>query len=61
MYKKLKIESSINNLRIVENAIDEVMNEIGITRKIMERFWFLHWRLLIMQLCMEINRNRIKL
>lgn len=33
MYKKLKIESSINNLRIVENAIDEVMGEIGITQE----------------------------
>jgi serine/threonine-protein kinase RsbW len=33
MYKRLKIESSINNLRIVENAIDEVMNEIGITQE----------------------------
>ena len=31
MYKKLKIESNINNLRIIENAIDEVMSEIGIT------------------------------
>ena len=30
MYKRLKIESSINNLRIIENAIDEVMIEIGI-------------------------------
>jgi serine/threonine-protein kinase RsbW len=33
MYKRLKIESSINNLRIVENAIDEVINEIGITQE----------------------------
>jgi serine/threonine-protein kinase RsbW len=33
MYKRFKIESSINNLRIVENAIDEVMNEIGITQE----------------------------
>jgi serine/threonine-protein kinase RsbW len=33
MYKRLKIESSINNIRIVENAIDEVMNEIGITEE----------------------------
>lgn len=32
MYKKLKIESKIINLRIVENAIDEVTNEIGITQ-----------------------------
>ena len=34
MYKKIKIESDIvNNLRIVENAIDEVTNEIGITQE----------------------------
>jgi serine/threonine-protein kinase RsbW len=33
MYKRLKIESSISNLRIVENAIDEVMTEIGITQE----------------------------
>jgi serine/threonine-protein kinase RsbW len=33
MYRKFKIESSINNLRIVENAIDEVMNEIGISEE----------------------------
>ena len=33
MHKKLKIESSINNLRIIENAIDEVMNEIGIKQQ----------------------------
>jgi serine/threonine-protein kinase RsbW len=33
MYKRLKIESNINNLRIVENAIDEVMSEIGITQE----------------------------
>jgi serine/threonine-protein kinase RsbW len=33
MYKKFKIESTINNLRIVENAIDEVMGEIGITQE----------------------------
>jgi serine/threonine-protein kinase RsbW len=33
MKKKLQIESSVNNLRIVENAIDEVMNEIGITQE----------------------------
>jgi serine/threonine-protein kinase RsbW len=33
MYKRFKIESNINNLRIVENAIDEVMNEIGITQE----------------------------
>ena len=33
MYKRLKIESSINNLRIIENAIDEVMIEIGISQE----------------------------
>ena len=33
MYRRLKIESTINNLRIVENAIDEVMTEIGITEE----------------------------
>lgn len=33
MYKRLQIESSINNLRIVENAIDEVMIEIGISQE----------------------------
>jgi serine/threonine-protein kinase RsbW len=32
MYKKFKIESRTNNLRIVENAIDEVTGEIGITQ-----------------------------
>jgi serine/threonine-protein kinase RsbW len=30
MYKEIKIESKIENLRIVENAIDEFSNEIGI-------------------------------
>ena len=33
MYRRLKIESTINSLRIVENAIDEVMTEIGITEE----------------------------
>ncbi|MBK8882674.1 MAG: ATP-binding protein [Bacteroidales bacterium] len=33
MYKKVRIESCISNLRIVENTIDEVMNEIGITQE----------------------------
>jgi serine/threonine-protein kinase RsbW len=33
MKRRLKIESSVNNLRVVENAIDEVMNEIGITHE----------------------------
>jgi serine/threonine-protein kinase RsbW len=33
MHRKLKIESSINNLRVIENAIDEVMNEIGINQQ----------------------------
>jgi serine/threonine-protein kinase RsbW len=32
MYKKIKIESVIVNLRIVENAIDEATNEIGISQ-----------------------------
>jgi serine/threonine-protein kinase RsbW len=32
MYKKIRIESNIVNLRIVENAIDETTNEIGITQ-----------------------------
>lgn len=31
--KKIKIESSVNSLRIVENAIDEVMSEIGINEE----------------------------
>ena len=30
MYKRFKIESSISNLKIVENAIDEVIKDIGI-------------------------------
>ncbi len=33
MRKKLRIESSINNIRVVENAIDEIMGEIGITQE----------------------------
>jgi serine/threonine-protein kinase RsbW len=33
MYKKFEIESSINNLRIVENTIDEIIGEIGITQE----------------------------
>jgi serine/threonine-protein kinase RsbW len=33
MYKRIKIESSVNNLTIVENAIDELMTEIGITQE----------------------------
>ncbi len=32
MYKKIKIESDIGNLRIVENVIEETTNEIGITQ-----------------------------
>ena len=32
MYKKIKIESTVSNLRIVEKAIDEVTNEIGISQ-----------------------------
>jgi serine/threonine-protein kinase RsbW len=31
MYKKIRIESKIDNLRIVENTIDEATNEIGIS------------------------------
>jgi serine/threonine-protein kinase RsbW len=31
MYKKLRIESSVSNLVIIESAIDEVVTEIGIT------------------------------
>lgn len=30
MYKEVKIESRIENLRVVENAVDEFSNEIGI-------------------------------
>jgi serine/threonine-protein kinase RsbW len=33
MYKKIKIESKIVNLRIVENAIDETTSEIGISHE----------------------------
>jgi serine/threonine-protein kinase RsbW len=32
MYKKIKIESVVVNLRMVENAIDEATNEIGISQ-----------------------------
>lgn len=32
MYKKIKIESKVTNLRIVENAIDEATKEIGISQ-----------------------------
>jgi serine/threonine-protein kinase RsbW len=32
MFKNIKIESDINNLRIVEKAIDETTNEIGISQ-----------------------------
>jgi serine/threonine-protein kinase RsbW len=31
MYKSIKIESIVKNLRIVENAIDEATNELGIS------------------------------
>lgn len=31
MYKKIKIESKVDNLRIVENAIDEATGDIGIS------------------------------
>jgi serine/threonine-protein kinase RsbW len=33
MEKRIKIESSINNLRVVENAIDELVNEVGIPQE----------------------------
>lgn len=32
MYKRLKIESKMSNLRIIENAIDEITNTIGINQ-----------------------------
>jgi serine/threonine-protein kinase RsbW len=32
MYKKIKIESSLENLRIVENAIDETTTILGISQ-----------------------------
>lgn len=32
MYKRLKIESRTNNIRLVEKAIDEVTNELGISQ-----------------------------
>ncbi len=32
MYKRLKIESKMSNLRIIENAIDEITNAIGINQ-----------------------------
>jgi len=33
MYKRIKIESSVSNLRIVESAIDEMMSKIGIKQE----------------------------
>ncbi len=33
MVKKLKIESAISNLRLVENAIDDITNEYGINQE----------------------------
>ena len=33
MYKKIRIESNIDNLRIVENTIDEATNEMGISKE----------------------------
>ena len=30
MYKRLKIESRLTNLRLIENAIDEITGEIGV-------------------------------
>ena len=32
MYKKIRIESQVANLRIVENAIDETTSVIGISQ-----------------------------
>jgi len=32
MFKKIKIGSEIGNLRVVENVIDNMINEIGITQ-----------------------------
>jgi serine/threonine-protein kinase RsbW len=32
MFKKIKIESKIVNIRLVENVIDEISNEIGISK-----------------------------
>jgi len=32
MYKKIRIESSVGNLRLVENAIDEATTVIGISQ-----------------------------
>jgi serine/threonine-protein kinase RsbW len=33
MIKRLRIESAISNLSMVENAIDEIVNEIGINQE----------------------------
>ena len=33
MYRRIKIESSVSNLRIVESAIDEMMSKIGIKQE----------------------------
>jgi len=30
MYKRLKIESRLSNLRLIENAIDEITGAIGV-------------------------------
>jgi serine/threonine-protein kinase RsbW len=32
MYRRLKIESKVNNLRVVEKVIDEVTSELGISQ-----------------------------
>ena len=32
MYKKIKIESSISSIRIIENLIDQTSNEIGVSQ-----------------------------
>lgn len=39
MYKKIRIESIVNNLQIVEKAIDEVTSEIGITQDNYGKIW----------------------
>jgi len=33
MYKKIRIDSTINSIRIVENAIDTASGEIGVSRE----------------------------
>ena len=57
---KIKIESSISNLRIVENAIDEVMNEIGITQENYGKILVSTLEAVNNALCMEINIEKRK-